>query len=183
MVVFLRHVALKKSIVVVTTHISCAWETPVKQLAQVQELLLQLAQIVPPTLPMILAGDFNSLPGSGAYRLITERALSMNDAHAFVSSEDQNIGVKLPYQILAHEFKLESAYRKIYGKEPMFTNFTAQPRSFSGTLDYVFFSVDRLEVKSVLALPSFDYIRKETALPSSVYPSDHLPLTACFSFK
>ena len=69
------------------------------------------------------AGDFNSLPGSGAYRLITERALSMNDAHAFVSPEDQNIGVRLPYPMLAHEFKLESAYRTIYGKEPMYGNF------------------------------------------------------------
>eukprot|EP00040_Diaphanoeca_grandis_P031405 m.187902 g.187902 ORF g.187902 m.187902 type:complete len:675 (-) comp32321_c1_seq1:56-2080(-) len=183
LVVFLKHIGLKTTIAVVTTHITSAWETPAKQICQIQELLVQLDVAIPKDIPLVLAGDFNSLPGSGAYRLITEGQLSVNDPHAMVSREDMMCGISLPYPNLAHQIVLESAYKKIYGGEPMFTNFTSEPVSFSGTLDYIFYTEKTLDVACVMPLPSFDACRKEVALPNSIYPSDHLPLTACFSFK
>eukprot|EP00041_Stephanoeca_diplocostata_P021293 m.492944 g.492944 ORF g.492944 m.492944 type:complete len:649 (-) comp21790_c0_seq4:147-2093(-) len=182
-IAFLSHTGTGKIVAVASTHISCAWETPVKQVAQVQELLLQIGELVPPQVPVILAGDFNSLAGSAAYRLITEGEVSLSDPQVQIDVQEQAIGIHLPYPKLHAPRRFASAYRFIQGREPMFTNFTAEPKSFSGTLDYVFFSTDGgLEAKAVMEVPGFDACRKEVALPSSVYPSDHLPLAACFSF-
>lgn len=80
-ILFLEHIVLKeKRLAVVNTHISCAWETPVKQLAQVQELMTQIGEIIPRDVPLVLAGDMNSLFGSGAYvALLLTRSLLVSD--------------------------------------------------------------------------------------------------------
>lgn len=83
-IVFLRHKALNRRLAAVNTHVSCAWETPVKQLVQVQELMVQIEAVIPPDVPLVLGGDLNSLVGSGAYRLITEGSVSLSDPHAQV---------------------------------------------------------------------------------------------------
>eukprot|EP00035_Acanthoeca_spectabilis_P022191 m.442468 g.442468 ORF g.442468 m.442468 type:complete len:656 (+) comp18810_c0_seq1:238-2205(+) len=187
-ILFLEHIVLKeKRLAVVNTHISCAWETPVKQLAQVQELMTQIGEIIPCDVPLVLAGDMNSLFGSGAYRLITEGAVSLLDPHATIDEADTDIGIELPFDEFAHDRPLTSAYREVLGGEPLFTNFTGEPKSFAGTLDYIFYSDNEgpggLNARCVMMSPSIEDCQKEVALPSSIYPSDHLPLTACFTFK
>eukprot|EP00038_Savillea_parva_P002111 m.110745 g.110745 ORF g.110745 m.110745 type:complete len:654 (+) comp10725_c0_seq2:308-2269(+) len=186
-IVFLENTLLKREVAIVTTHISCAWETPVKQLAQVQELMYQIGKIIPDDMPLVLAGDMNSLFGSGAYRLITEGEVSSTDPHAQIDVYDAEIGIQLPFDEFSHDRPLRSAYRDLLGGEPPFTNFTGEPKSFAGTLDYIFYSDDEgkggLEARSVMMIASIEDVQKEVALPNSLYPSDHLPLTACFSFK
>jgi hypothetical protein len=56
-IVFLRHKALNRRLAVVNTHVSCAWETPVKQLVQVQELMVQIENVIPPDVPLVLGGE------------------------------------------------------------------------------------------------------------------------------
>jgi len=187
-ILFLQHIALKKRVAVVNTHISCAWETPVKQLVQVQELMCQMEKLIPPDMPLILGGDMNSLFGSGAYRLVTEGVLSSLDPHAQIDVHDAEIGIQMPFEKFYHGRPLRSAYRDVLGGEPLFTNFTGEPKSFAGTLDYIFYSgglkgPGQLTADCVMMIPSIEECQKEIALPNSIYPSDHLPLTACFSFS
>eukprot|EP00037_Helgoeca_nana_P015131 m.141724 g.141724 ORF g.141724 m.141724 type:complete len:659 (+) comp22878_c0_seq1:213-2189(+) len=186
-ILFLEHLFLKRQVAVANTHISCAWETPVKQLVQVQELMHQIDELIPNDVPLVLGGDMNSLVGSAAYRLITEGEVSNEDPHAQIDVHDADIGIKLPFEDFTHERSLKSAYHDILGGEPLFTNFTGEPKTFAGTLDYIFFSDDDgpggLDAKCVMLFPSIEDCQKEVALPNSVYPSDHLPLTACFTFK
>uniref|UniRef100_A0A0G4HYP1 Endonuclease/exonuclease/phosphatase domain-containing protein n=1 Tax=Chromera velia CCMP2878 TaxID=1169474 RepID=A0A0G4HYP1_9ALVE len=71
-----------------------------------------------------------------------------------------------------------SAYKEAFGSEPEFTNYTAH---FKGCLDFIFFS--NLEVVAALEMPREDLLRESTALPSSCFPSDHLPLMASFALN
>ena len=54
---------------------------------------------------------------------------------------------------------------------PEFTNYTA---GFRDTLDYVFVPPDRVCVALVAPFPEEAVLRQHTALPSAVFPSDHL---------
>ena len=73
--------------------------------------------------------------------------------------------------------KLRSAMKEFLGDEPAFTNFTSQ---FQGCLDYLWYN-DFLNVTDVAPLPQEGELRKYTALPSILHPSDHLPLCATFA--
>ncbi|KAL0334241.1 UNVERIFIED_CONTAM: Carbon catabolite repressor protein 41 [Sesamum angustifolium] len=64
--------------------------------------------------------------------------------------------------------------------EPIFTNCT---RDFIGTHDYIFYSADSLTVESLLELLDEDSLRKDTALPSPEWSSDHIALLAEFRCK
>ncbi|KAE8701676.1 Carbon catabolite repressor protein 4-like protein 1 [Hibiscus syriacus] len=88
---------------------------------------------------------------------------------------------------------LEHQRRKmdITTNEPLFTNCT---RDFIGTLDYIFYtddlalisfvlSADSLTVKSLLELLDEDSLRKDTALPSAEWSSDHIALLAELRFQ
>ncbi|KAF2594881.1 hypothetical protein F2Q70_00044089 [Brassica cretica] len=61
--------------------------------------------------------------------------------------------------------------------EPLFTNCT---RDFIGTLDYIFYTADTLTVESLLELLDEESLRKDTALPSPEWSSDHIALLAEF---
>jgi CCR4-NOT transcription complex subunit 6 len=61
--------------------------------------------------------------------------------------------------------------------EPFFTNCT---RDFLGTLDYIFYTADSLGVESLLELLDEESLRKDTALPSPEWSSDHIALLAEF---
>ena len=50
-------------------------------------------------------------------------------------------------------------------------------------VDYIWYSVDSLDVLSVLDTPSVDILTKHVALPSELFPSDHVPLMAKFAFN
>lgn len=64
--------------------------------------------------------------------------------------------------------------------EPLFTNCT---RDFIGTHDYIFYSADSLTVESLLELLEEESLRKDTALPSPEWSSDHIALLAEFRCK
>jgi CCR4-NOT transcription complex subunit 6 len=61
--------------------------------------------------------------------------------------------------------------------EPLFTNCT---RDFIGTHDYIFYTADTLMVESLLELLDEDGLRKDTALPSPEWSSNHIALLAEF---
>ena len=58
---------------------------------------------------------------------------------------------------------------------PEFTNYTS---GFSGCLDYIFYQSSKFQVDQVIPLPSLEDVTQHTALPSIVFPSDHIALIA-----
>ena len=60
---------------------------------------------------------------------------------------------------------------------PKYTNYTA---NFQGTLDHLFFNTDRLTVTHLLDIPDEREVKRETAIPSTLFPSDHLRIEAVF---
>lgn len=70
----------------------------------------------------------------------------------------------------------------VYGTEDMpYTNVTAD---FKGTIDYMFYEESpKVQVNSLLTLKDSDAVLSETALPNSVFPSDHLPLICTFGLR
>ena len=53
---------------------------------------------------------------------------------------------------------------------------------YHGCVDYIWYSNEHLHPVSVLDVPSKNVILEHTALPSVIFPSDHLPLYTEFSF-
>jgi CCR4-NOT transcription complex subunit 6 len=178
--VALRHKASGKMLITATTHIACAFETPAKQIAQVQILMKQLHSFqqtmtaanggVEPM--VVLSGDYNSKPDSGAIQLVKSGTLPVDHPDCSVDEAE----VRFPFEALSSELHLRSSYESVLGAEPKFTNVKA---NFAATLDYVFYNQGLVPL-CVLGLPSLSECREEAGLPSSKHPSDHLPIAATF---
>ncbi|KAJ8726280.1 hypothetical protein PYW07_000978 [Mythimna separata] len=119
---------------------------------------------------VILCGDFNSVPSCGIYQLYTtgESPSTLPD---WKSNKDEAVnGLSLKQDI-----SLASACGT-----PPYTNFTAE---FADCLDYIFYDKTNLEVEQVIPLPSVEEFKLHTALPSVVFPSDHVALVSDLQFK
>jgi mRNA deadenylase 3'-5' endonuclease subunit Ccr4 len=75
---------------------------------------------------------------------------------------------------LSHALCLSSAYPDT----TPFTNFTSD---FKGCLDYIF-AGPTLQLAGVEPLLTEEEAKRHTALPSPVWPSDHLLLAATYTF-
>lgn len=120
------------------------------------------------TMPYLLAGDWNILPGSEPYTHLTEGKSDVT--LDLPEGEKWTPELKKP---------LKSAYRDFLGSEPEFTN-NAQVRDqppFVGTLDYIFTSKE-WNTLDILALPEKSSIKGP--FPDKNQPSDHLMLRATF---
>ncbi|KAK4272621.1 hypothetical protein QN277_021149 [Acacia crassicarpa] len=176
---------------VANTHVNVHQDLKDVKLWQVHTLLKGLEKIAASAdIPMLVCGDFNSVPGSAPHSLL---ALGKVDqTHPDLAVDPLNI--LRPHNKLVHQLPLVSAYSS-FGRtvglgfeqhrsrvdsatnEPLFTNVT---RDFTGTLDYIFYTADSLVVESLLELLDDDSLRKDTALPSPEWSSDHVALLAEF---
>ena len=52
-----------------------------------------------------------------------------------------------------------------------------------GTLDYMWYTYDRLSVGGLLEMADERLVQEHTALPSPIFSSDHVPLLSEFHFK
>ena len=186
--VALRHIRSGQEIVAVTTHLSCNFQEPWTQVAQVHTVLSSAAALAKkygPSTPVVLGADLNSIPGSGVYHLVASGTLSASHPHLKIIAEHVEFpdfsgngdsgGGKDVHQPI--DFGGRSVYATLLGQEPLFTNFTP---GFVGTLDYIFAS-NGLTPLQVLNLPSEDAVRQEGHLPASQFPSDHCSLFARFA--
>ena len=62
---------------------------------------------------------------------------------------------------------------------PPFTNYTG---GFKDLLDFIYIEPSRFQVAEVASFPAEDVLRKDTALPSAVFPSDHLAVVVDLRF-
>jgi 2',5'-phosphodiesterase len=124
-------------------------------------------------LPTVLMGDFNLKPGDAGHTLITTGDL--DESHeAYPIMPDGYNGE--PFVVKPPQ-KMESAYVRVNGEEPNFTN-NAQIKDdepFIDTLDYIFVT-DDIQVTEVLDLPHRDNVKGP--FPAATEPSDHIMLAA-----
>ncbi|CAJ1930868.1 unnamed protein product [Sphenostylis stenocarpa] len=112
---------------------------------------------------VIVAGDFNSMPGDMVYQYLVSGNPSSNLIPNCLEESPP--------------IPLCSVYASTRG-EPPFTNYTP---GFTGTLDYILFSPsDIIKPISFLELPDSDAGDIVGGLPNLSYPSDHLPIGAEF---
>lgn len=166
-----------KHLILANTHIH--WDPTMSdvKVMQAQFLLEEVAhirsKIKEHNPPLIICGDFNSVPSSGVYELMREGRLPP-DHPAFNGYE---FG-KYSQDGLKHNLQLESAYNAI--GEPPFSNFNGD---FMGVLDYLWFSENALRVIGVLQPYSMEEIEQQRSpLPNPHLPSDHICLMAEFEF-
>lgn len=188
---------------IANTHIHSNPELNDVKLWQVHTLLKGLEKIAASAdIPMLVAGDFNTMPGSAAH------ALLVNGAVPPLSPELLNdpLSILKPPAKLSHRLPLSSSYataatadvvpsgeashaalrqrRRLDGGtgEPKFTNFT---RDFKGTLDYIFYTKDSLVPVATLELPDESEVRTKSGvgMPNDVWSSDHVALMAEFEYQ
>lgn len=184
----------RQLVCVANTHVNLHQELKDVKLWQVHTLLKGLEKIAASAdIPMIVCGDFNSVPGSAPHSLLAMG--KVDPLHPDLALDP--LGVLRPISKLTHQLPLVSAYSSFARagvglgleqrrrvdpatNEPLFTNCT---RDFIGTHDYIFYSADTLMVESLLELLDEDSLRKDTALPSPEWSSDHIALLAEFRCK
>ena len=145
--VALRHIRSGQELVAVTTHLSCNFQEPWTQVAQVHTVLSSAARLAAkygPHTPVVLGADLNSIPGSGVYHLVASGQLPASHPHLKIIAEHVDFpefadggggGGGDVHQPI--DFGGKSVYATLLGQEPLFTNFTP---GFVGTLDYIFCS-------------------------------------------
>lgn len=190
--VLLRHKETAKNLLVLTSHLTSRFHEPQFQIMQLRVICNMVSKIrhglgEDRELAVVFAGDFNSLEMSIPYRFLRDGQIGtrpedqacldlIRDFQVFPPpSEDVATGL----QVLTHDLTFESAYRSVLQGEPKFTNFTD---NFKGTLDYVWYTPRSLIPVSVLNTLSAQTLSEEVGIPSSRFPSDHLPLFALFHF-
>lgn len=123
-------------------------------------------------IPMLLCGDFNSLPNSGPYTLLDTGALSPThpDLGPYKYGNFTRDG-------MTHPFALSSAYSPEHLR---FTNYTP---GFTGVIDYIWYSTGSLEVLELLGDVDKEYLKRVPGFPNMHFPSDHVALLAKFAVK
>ncbi|KAF8624630.1 hypothetical protein AX15_005784 [Amanita polypyramis BW_CC] len=127
-------------------------------------------------IPLIICGDFNSVPASSVYDFLATGSLPAN--HADFMSHTYG---RYTSEGLRHRLNLKSAYAAPgAGGENLLTNYTA---SFQGMLDYVWYSGSTLGVNGVLGEVDKGYLEKVVGFPNAHFPSDHVCIMSEFRVK
>ena len=164
----LQHVSSKKEIVVVSYHAPVFEETP--PLFMVLDLTFSCVEEFAGELPTVFMGDFNMIPGTPVYSLITEQTKS-----------------SIEFEVLSEKFSytpklkgcFQSGLKLAKGSEPKFTTrskLTFKDKEFQETIDYIFLS----NVKATNLIAG-EISEEEKFYPTKENPSDHLPISLSFS--
>jgi CCR4-NOT transcription complex subunit 6 len=124
-------------------------------------------------IPLILCGDFNSMPNSGVHEFITNGNVS--NAHEDLGSRKYG---NFTRDGISHPFKIKSSYGAI--NELAFTNYVPH---FQGVLDYIWYSTNTLQVVGLLGEIDKDYLQRVPGFPNYHFPSDHIALYAQYIVK
>lgn len=117
-------------------------------------------------IPLIVSGDFNSLPDSGVYEYLSTGSLPSDhdDWMSFTYGKYTQDGLR-------HKFGLKSAYAAL-GELPM-TNYTP---TFQGPIDYIWYSTSSLAVNAVLGEVDQSYLDKVVGFPNAHFPSEYVAI-------
>lgn len=190
----------RQLVCIANTHIHANPELSDVKLWQVHTLLKGLEKIAnSANIPMVVAGDLNSRPGSAPHDLLVKQ--SVDARHPDLQNDPLSLFSGASAAKLQHSLKLKSAYaaaaatgggggvsddvRLLRSRldseraEPLFTNLTCD---FKDTLDYIIFSAGELTPTALLELPPMSAMLREgeTGLPNELWSSDHVAIMAEF---
>ncbi|UYV75800.1 CNOT6L [Cordylochernes scorpioides] len=168
-------------LLVSTVHIHWDPEFSDVKLIQTMMLVYELRDIIEEAkarlhvteIPILLCGDFNSLPSSGVIEFLTSGHISKDHP------DFKQLGYSLSRMCSAdnsdeytHPFKIARSYS---GDELPYTNYTYD---FKGIIDYIFYSTGHLRELGVLGPvdPAWMANNKVVGCPHPHIPSDHFPL-------
>jgi len=178
----------RRQLCVANTHINAAVEFSDVKLWQTQHLLLEVERMMTQVsgsinnLPLVVAGDFNSLPGSDPHILLSSGGVQVQDEQGLLAGLPMRHALPLRSAMatVGAHINASAESHELQKMEPPYTNFTAQ---FVGTLDYMWYTYDRLSVGGLLEMVEDRLVQESTALPSPTFSSDHVPLLSEFYFK
>lgn len=163
---FAIRLTLKKdfTFMVYNYHMPCAFKIPIVQTLHVDALKMLFAEH--PTIPYLLATDFNLVPDSIGYNYFTKNDLSSEHKEYLIKSNHT-------------EITMQSSYQQINKVEPEFTCYskTKWGGEFKNCLDYIFMSNHWNCIESKLLITTTE------KMPNRLCPSDHLPLNSNFEIK
>ncbi|XP_072400714.1 nocturnin isoform X2 [Diabrotica undecimpunctata] len=149
-----------QKICVATTHLKAKKGALLSTLRNEQgKDLLQFVKANSQDLPLILCGDFNAEPTEPLYSTVLDNSLQLGSAYADCDTDP----------------RISSAER-----EPAYTTWKIRGEGeVCHTIDYMFYSKNKLELEAVLDMPTGEEIG-ENRVPSFSYPSDHFSLVCDF---
>ncbi|XP_063719789.1 CCR4-NOT transcription complex subunit 6-like isoform X2 [Symsagittifera roscoffensis] len=144
------------------------------KLMQILLFLTELRRKISDHIPLVLTGDFNSLPSSGVIQFLLDSRIPFSHPdfkeidykHFFdeisTSGDDSSK--------ITHPHNLSSAYP--LDKEGCFTNYTYD---FKGIIDYIFYPQDYMKPLGILDTVDSQWFRDNKILgcPHPLVPSDH----------
>jgi len=157
---------------IANTHLYSHPDFPDVKLCQTQILMQELENFVlSRNLPLMVLGDFNSVPSSAVYELMSKQCVSHN--HPDLEHDPCHI---LPdVEQITHNIQLASAYAAVQGEEPAYTNHTGR---FTGVLDYIWFAHPHIRPLAVSPVPDLEEIKQiGEGMPNCLYSSDHTLLS------
>ncbi|CEP13716.1 hypothetical protein [Parasitella parasitica] len=116
----------------------------------------------PDKLPTIICGDYNSDPNSGVYEFLSKGTVQQNHKdfgnHSYGTYTTEG---------LSHSLSLKSSYSSV--GELAFTNYTP---GYKGSLSYIWYASNCLDVISLLGPIDPDYLTKIVGFPNAHFPSE-----------
>lgn len=116
--------------------------------------------------PIVICGDFNSVPQSGVYEFLANGYLAP-DHPEFMS----HVYGRYTSEGLRHRLGFKSAYAAPGISDQALTNYTP---SFQGLLDYLWYSAGNLGVNAVLGEVDKGYLEKVVGFPNAHFPSEYV---------
>nr|GAT58571.1 predicted protein [Mycena chlorophos] len=131
-------------------------------------------------IPIVVCGDYNSMPSSGVYEFLSTGSLAGNHPD-FLSHMYGNY----TSEGLRHKLGLKSAYTLMgaNGAPEEIMPMTNLTPGFREVIDYIWYSTANLVLNSVVGEIDRTYLEKVVGFPNTHFPSDHIALTATFSIK
>ena len=111
-------------------------------------------------IPIIISGDYNSVPGSGVYKFLMNRVLLGDHPDFLLHSYGRYTS-----DGLRHCLGLKSAYAGI-----------SELPSFHGAIDYIWYSTATLSVNPVLSEVDRGYLKKVVGFLDAHNPSEYVVL-------
>ena len=124
-------------------------------------------------IPLIICGDFNSVPTSGVYEFLSTGSLPAN--HPDFLSHTYG---RYTAEGLRHRLGLKNAYTAPGAGDFPLTNYTP---GFQGMIDHVWYSGANLSVNGVLGEVDKGYLEKVVGFPNVHFPSEYVSLS--FKFR
>ncbi|KAJ0405972.1 hypothetical protein P43SY_005538 [Pythium insidiosum] len=189
--VTLRHRRENRVVLLVNTHLYFREDADMIRLLQAVAIVREVERVraaLSEPAAVVLCGDLNAFPDTAttaflldgvvddrhrhwqeAPSFVWNRQAAKPHAHTMDQSGPPPSPPPKPGRV-QHSLELTSACGI-----PEFTNFAG---TFVGTLDYILVTAPQLAVDQVFPLFSREDVSREVALPSSVFPSDHVSLIA-----